>query len=276
MNLSIQSQTNNERRVTVLKSITTTLFFSIMLIMMPSFNSSTADLTDEDELILVVGASGRTGSYVIKYLKEEGRNFIAMTSNKERATKKFGEKYNWIEADVKKSESLDSIMIGVTKIISGLGTNEFEGPNSPEYIDYGGTKNLINAAEKAGTVTQFIQMSSSGITHKDNPLNRFGNVLVWKLKAEDYIRSSSIVHTIIRAGGLTNEESAFKGVRMQQGDSVAVNGGMTSRGNLAAICIEALSNQNAKNKTFEAFDDETIKPDTWQNSFSTLLSDEKQ
>ena len=212
MNLSIQSQTNNERRVTVLKSITTTLFFSIMLIMMPSFNSSTADLTDEDELILVVGASGRTGSYVIKYLKEEGRNFIAMTSNKERATKKFGEKYNWIEADVKKSESLDSIMIGVTKIISGLGTNEFEG----------------------------------------------------------------IVHTIVRAGGLTNEESAFKGVRMQQGDSVAVNGGMTSRGNLAAICIEPLSDQNAKNKTFEAFDDETIKPDTWQNSFSTLLSDEKQ
>ncbi|MBC8226092.1 MAG: hypothetical protein H8E74_03005, partial [Gammaproteobacteria bacterium] len=61
-----------------------------------------------------------------------------------------------------------------------------------------------------------------------------------------------------------------------QGDSVAVNGGMTSRGNLVAICIEALSNQNAKNKTFEAFDDETIKPDTWQNSFSTLLSDEKQ
>ena len=33
---------------------------------MPSFNSATADLTDEDELILVVGASGRTGSYVIK------------------------------------------------------------------------------------------------------------------------------------------------------------------------------------------------------------------
>jgi uncharacterized protein YbjT (DUF2867 family) len=268
--------TDNERIMTVLKSIITTLFFSIMLIMMPSFNSATADLTDEDELILVVGASGRTGSYVIKYLKQEGRNFIAMTSNKERATKKFSEKYNWVEADVKKSQSLDSIMVGVTKIISGLGANKFEGPNSPEYIDYGGTKNLINAAEKAGTVTQFIQMSSSGITHKDNPLNRFGNVLVWKLKGEDYIRSSSIVHTIIRAGGLTNEEAGFKGVRMQQGDYVAVNGGMTSRGNLAAICIEALSNQNAKNKTFEVFDDETIKPNTWQKTFSNLIPDEKQ
>ena len=45
-------------------------------------------------------------------------------------------------------------------------TNIFEGPNSPEFIDYGGTKNLIDAAKKAGTVKQFIQMSSSGITQE--------------------------------------------------------------------------------------------------------------
>ena len=106
------------------------------------------------------------------------------------------------------------------------------------------------------------------------PSNAIEAIIVHK--AEDYIRSSSIVHTIIRAGGLTNEEAGFKGVRMQQGDSVAVNGGMTSRGNLAAICIEALSNQNAKNKTFEVFDDETIKPNTWQKTFSNLIPDEKQ
>jgi uncharacterized protein YbjT (DUF2867 family) len=162
-------------------------------------------------------------------------------------------------------------MVGVTKIISGLGTNEYEGPNSPEYIDYGGTKNLINAAEKAGTVNQFIQISSSGVTHKDHPLNRFGNILVWKLKAEDYIRSSSIAHTIIRPGGLTNNEAGVKGVKMLQGDSVA---GMTSRGNVAAICIEALSNQDAINKTFEVFDDDLNHAD-WHDDFSMLLADEK-
>ena len=246
-------------------------FIAFVMSGTPSF-AINSDAIDDDELILVVGASGRTGSYVIKYLKQQGRNFVPMTSNKDRATKKFSEKYNWVEADVKKPESLDSIMVGVTKIISGLGANEFEGPNSPEYIDYGGTKNLINAAEKAGTVNQFIQISSSGVTDKDHPLNRLGNILVWKLKAEDYIRSSSIAHTIIRPGGLTNDEAGVKGVRMLQGDTVT---GMTSRGNLAAICIEALSNQDAKNKTFEAFDDKTLKPDAWRETFSKLISDEK-
>jgi len=259
--------------MTILKSIIASLFSVAIFLMLPSFNSESADIKDEDELILVVGASGRTGSYVIKYLKQQGRNFIPMTSNKDRATKKFTEKYNWVEADVKKPESLDSIMVGVTKIISGLGTNEFEGPNSPEYIDYGGTKNLINAAEKAGTVKQFIQISSSGVTHKDHPLNRFGNVLVWKLKAEDYIRSSSIAHTIVRPGGLTNHEVGIKGIRMEQGDT-AIRGGMTSRGNVAAICIEALSNHDAKNKTFEVFDDDLNNTD-WHHDFSMLLADEK-
>ena len=43
--------------------------------------------SSDDELVLVVGASGRTGSYVIKYLKESGINFIAMTSSIERAKK---------------------------------------------------------------------------------------------------------------------------------------------------------------------------------------------
>ena len=60
---------------------------------------------------------------------------------------------------------------------------------------------------------------------------------------------------------------------MQQGDTVPINGGLTSRGNLAAICIEALTNKNAKNKTFEVFDDETIKPDAWRKTFAKLIPD---
>jgi len=107
--------------MTVSRNKIATLIFSIMFLSMSLFHSVIADTTNEDELILVVGASGRTGSYVIKYLKQQDRNFIPMTSNKERAAKKISEKYNWVEADVKNPKSLDSIMVGVTAIISGLG-----------------------------------------------------------------------------------------------------------------------------------------------------------
>jgi uncharacterized protein YbjT (DUF2867 family) len=255
-------------------SIVFGLFMTLMMSGTPSLAINSDDIND-NELILVAGASGRTGVYVLKYLKAEGRNFIAMTSNRERAIEKVSDDYNWVEADVKDLKTLEPIMAGVTKIISGLGSTKFEGPNSPEHIDYGGIKNLVDVAEAAGTVDQIVLMSSSGVTQKDNPLNRFGNGLTWKLKGEDYLRASSISHTVVRAGGLTNTEAGIVSIRLQQGDR-ALNGGMTGRGNFAAICIEALTNQDAKNKTFEPFDDKTLEPDTWLKVFSKLIPDEKQ
>jgi uncharacterized protein YbjT (DUF2867 family) len=229
----------------------------------------------ENELILVVGASGRTGRYVIKYLKEDGRNFIAMTSNKARAMEKVEGDYNWVEADVKDPKTLEPIMVGVTKIISGLGASKFTGPNAPEFIDYGGLKNIVDVAVAAGTVDQIVQMSSSGLTQKDNPLNKYGKVLTWKLKGEDYLRASSISHTIIRAGGLADTEADSVGIRMQQGDTIPMNGGFTGRGNFAALCIEAIDNDAAKNKTFEAVDDDTREIGTWRQEFGLLVADEK-
>jgi uncharacterized protein YbjT (DUF2867 family) len=228
-----------------------------------------------EELILVVGASGRTGRYVLKYLKAQGRNFIAVTSNKERAMEKVEGDYNWVEADVKDPATLEPIMVGVTKIISGFGANKFEGPNGPEFVDYGGVKNLVDVAEAAGTVDQIVQMSSSGVTQEDNPLNKYGNVLTWKLKGEDYLRASSVAHTIIRAGGLADTEADSVGIRMQQGDTVRSEGGYTGRGNFAALCIEALTNEDARNKTFEAFDDDTQEIGAWRNKFASLTANEK-
>jgi uncharacterized protein YbjT (DUF2867 family) len=255
------------------------LVLSLMALVVMTTTSSCAvgdkKLASADELILVVGASGRTGRYVIKYLKEDGRNFIAMTSNKERAMEKVEGDYNWVEADVKDPKTLEPIMVGVTKIISGLGASKFTGPNAPEFIDYGGLKNIVDVAVAAGTVDQIVQMSSSGLTQKDNPLNKYGKVLTWKLKGEDYLRASSISHTIIRAGGLTDTEADSVGIRMQQGDTIPMNGGFTGRGNFAALCIEAIDNDAAKNKTFEAVDDDTREIGSWRQEFGLLVADEK-
>ena len=97
--------------------------------------------------------------------------------------------------------------------------------------------------------------------------------MVWKLKAEDYIRESKLTHTIIRPGGLLDNEKGFASVKMEQGDT-RVRGGMTSRGNVAAIAIESLTNKGAWNKTFEAFDNDEKLTD-WREEFSQLATDNK-
>jgi uncharacterized protein YbjT (DUF2867 family) len=65
---------------------------------------------------MVLGASGRTGRYVIKHLKEQGRNFISVTSSKERAIEKVGPRYNWVEADIKDPAQLGPLLTGVTRV----------------------------------------------------------------------------------------------------------------------------------------------------------------
>jgi uncharacterized protein YbjT (DUF2867 family) len=251
------------------------LVLAVMLNGLPSYSMGDKDAASEKELIMVLGASGRTGRYVIKYLKEQGSNFIAVTSNKERAIEKVGEGYNWVEADIKDPAQLGPLMVGVTKIISGVGANVFEGPNGPEFVDYGVHKSMVELAEAEGTVEHIVLMSASGVTQEDHVMNIRGNVLKWKLKGEDAVRASSITHTIIRTGGLENDEADTVGIRIQQGDTVQSSGGFTGRGNFAALCIEALTNEGAKNKTFEAFDDDTRKIGAWRNDFASLTADEK-
>ena len=78
---------------------------------------------------------------------------------------------------------------------------------------------------------------------------------------------------LIIGGGI----SAYKAldlIRLLKKNNVIIKAILTKSGKefVTPLSVTTLT----KNKTFEAFDDETIKPDTWQNSFSTLLSDEKQ
>jgi uncharacterized protein YbjT (DUF2867 family) len=50
-------------------------------------------------------------------------------------------------------------------------------------------------------VDHIVLISSMGVTMKDHPLNRLGNILKWKKQSEDYLMSSGIPYTIIHPGG---------------------------------------------------------------------------
>lgn len=67
-------------------------------------------------------------------------------------------------------------------------------------IDWIGQKKQIDIAKESG-VDHIVLISSMGVTQKDHPLNRLGNILVWKKRSEDYLIASGIPYTIIHPGG---------------------------------------------------------------------------
>ena len=112
-------------------------------------------------------------------------------------------------------------------------------------------------------------------------LNAFG-VLDAKDKGECSIRDSGIPYTIVRPGQLIDgpftsydlntliqaTTNGTKGVTLGKGDRL---NGQTSRIDVAAACVAALSSDAAKNKTFEIIN-QGPRPDPipWEVLFSQL------
>jgi uncharacterized protein YbjT (DUF2867 family) len=250
------------------------LLFLLVFTLLPGCTSgpSNQSAAGGAERILVLGASGRSGRYIIAELAKDGRNFIAATSNVERARENAGADYNWIEVDVRDPASVRAAMTDVTHVISALGATSFEGENGPEFVDYMGVRNVVDAALEAD-VRRMVLISASGVTNRDHPLNKLGNVMVWKLKGEDHLRDSGLPYTIIRPGGLLDKDAGQFRIVLRQGDDLPYTSklSVTTRGDLALLCLAALDAEEFRNVTLEAFNDRTQPADdAWKEQLAQL------
>jgi uncharacterized protein YbjT (DUF2867 family) len=202
----------------------------------------------DGELILVAGATGRTGQLVVSELLASGYRVRAFVRNAEEAREKFDVDIDFAVGDVRQRESIDAALDGVAAIICAIGAGRGDPSNGPEFVDYGGVMNLVEAARDAD-LRQFVLMSSGGVTHEDHVLNKmFDNVLIWKFKGEEAVRNSGVPYTIVRPGGLIDKPSDPSAVILQQGDS---GEGMIPRADVAIILVNSLQYPEALGKTFE-------------------------
>jgi uncharacterized protein YbjT (DUF2867 family) len=222
--------------------------------------------------VLVVGATGQTGRLLVADLRAEGFQVSAFVRDAERARKTLGDDVELYVGDVKDPASIAKAMQNADALVSAIGARGAKGPDRPEMIDYQGVKNLADAAA-AAQLKHFVLLSSMGVTHEDNPLNKlFGNVLIWKGKGEQAVRDSGVPYTVIRPAGLVNEAAGKGRITMVQGDPRGQK--VIPRADVATVCLEALRNPDtAAGKTLEVFrvDGEAIED--WSAAFAALSSD---
>ncbi len=231
-----------------------------------------ASHVNTDEVILVAGATGQAGSRVVQQLKSLGyKNILAMTRNQERAISNFGSDIEWVEANVTEPESLQKAFKGVDRVISAIGSSREPG-NGTEAVEYLGVKNMTDAAIDNG-VKVLVITSSAGVTDEDHELNRIlDNVMIWKLKGEEYLRDSGLNYSIVRSGGFKpNIPGGQFGVYFSQADDSRA--GQISVDDLASVLIEAANNPDAHGKTYETFNYVTRYPAAWPGTFAFLEKD---
>jgi uncharacterized protein YbjT (DUF2867 family) len=220
-------------------------------------------------VVLIAGATGLIGRDIAQEVAEAGYTVRAMTRNPEKARREFGDKYEWVSGDVRDVESLARALTGVDYVISTINGDSRTGPLSPEFIDFAGNRNLIDAARAAGT-KHFVLISSatSGpqVDQSQNPAS--GYVRYFKTKAEAYLRASGMAHTIVAPGRLKYEPGGKVGVRLLARKDYEIS--TTTSGDIGMVVVESLTNSTANGKAFTLRNDDSLPPGAWRQMFAAM------
>ncbi|QYO67500.1 SDR family oxidoreductase [Leptolyngbya sp. 7M] len=212
----------------------------------------------------VAGATGETGRRIVKELVQRGIPVSALVRDREKAAQVLPPGVNLVVGDVLQPDSLRAAMGDSTVLISATGAAPSFDPTGPYKVDYEGTKNLVDAA-KANGLEHFVMVSSLCTSQLFHPLNLFWLILVWKKRAEEYLQNSGLTYTIVRPGGLKNEDNS-DAIVMAKADSLF--DGSIPRTKVAQVCVESLFQPAARNKIVEII----AKPDATVQPFETLFA----
>lgn len=214
----------------------------------------------------VAGATGETGRRIVQALVNANIPVRAMVRNLETAQTILPPEAELVLGDVLKPESLPEALGDCTVVLSATGARPSLNPTGPYQVDYQGTKNLIEVA-KEKNIEQFVMVSSLCVSKFFHPLNLFWLVLFWKKQAESDLQKSGLTYTIVRPGGLRNEDTP-DAVVMSKADTLF--DGSIPRTKVAQVCVQALQQPQARNKIVEIVAQAEATASSWEALFAQI------
>jgi uncharacterized protein YbjT (DUF2867 family) len=215
----------------------------------------------------VAGATGETGSRIVTQLMKRGVPVKALVRDRAAAQAQLPVGVELVQGDVTDSASLRAAIADCTVLLSATGARPSLDPTGPYQVDYEGTKNLIEIAKEVG-IEHFVMVSSLCVSKFFHPLNLFWLVLYWKKQAEEYLQASGLTYTIVRPGGLKNEDADHRPLIMAPADTLFE--GNIPRLKVAEVCVEALYQPAARNKIVEIVAQENAAEQSFEQLFAGL------
>ena len=212
----------------------------------------------------VAGATGETGRRIVTELLKRNIPVRALVRNLEAAKDILPAAAELVLGDVLQKDSLSEAIGDSTVVLCATGARPSFDPTGPYLVDCEGTKNLVDVAKAKG-IEHFVLVSSLCVSQFFHPLNLFWLILVWKKQAEEYLQKSGLIYTIVRPGGLKNEDNSDP-IVMSAADTLFE--GSIPRTKVAQVSVEALSQAEAQNKIVEV----VAKPDASDGTFQDLFA----
>ncbi|AZK45835.1 SDR family oxidoreductase [Paenibacillus lentus] len=190
--------------------------------------------------VFVAGAHGRTGRHIIKALQKGNYNVRGLVRSEEQRFNllKWGAMPYIGDLNTEFSEGI----IDADAVICAVGAGD---KSDPEEIDHLGTVRLIEQSELLG-VKRFILISSMGTLEPERMPKILKPYLSAKRRAEKVLEASTLCHTILRPGGLTDELPTGKVSVHQEFTDL----GFIPRSDLAQAAVLALTLSETENTSF--------------------------
>ena len=216
------------------------------------------------EIVVVAGATGRTGRLIVEELLNRSYQVRAMVRSAAQAGALQREGVELAEGDLTSIDSLEKIIEGAHYLISAIGSKKPFNKEENNRVDNMGNQNLTKSALAKG-VRHMVVISSIGVGNSRYAISFFFRLLMtpvlrMKEKSEEFIRSCGISYTIIRPGGLADRDLPGKTV-FGEGGKIS---GSVNRKEIARVCVDALTNPSMKNRTLEVVNDATVKAELKQ------------
>ena len=149
--------------------------------------------------VLVAGATGYLGNYLVKAFKNRGCYVRALARNPEKLKHLTEFVDDIFIGEITKPDSLQGICDDIDIVISSIGITRQRDNLSYMDVDYRGNYNLLKEAVNH-SVSKFIYISA---LHKSQ--NRILKILQAKLKFENELIGSGLNYSIVRANGFFSD-----------------------------------------------------------------------
>jgi len=161
--------------------------------------------------VLVTGASGFVGSYVVPALLAEGHRVVALVrseKNGEQVLRRLGApdrgSVEIRHGDVTLPETLPSALRGVDAVVHLVAIpRDYNGGADLRFVNTEGTRNVVEAARSAD-VRRFVHMGAMGV--QDDPKLHYASS---KAKAEALVAASGLDYTILKPSLQFAERDGF-------------------------------------------------------------------
>jgi len=211
--------------------------------------------------VLIVGANGKVARHSIKHIGNSNKHeAVAMIRKEEQVSelKELGAAETVI-ADLE--GDISHAFKGVDAVIFAAGSGPHTGADKTVLIDLWGAIKTIDEAKKHG-INRFVMVSAINVDEPESAPIAMRHYVVAKKLADDHLKASGLDYTIVRPGGLTNDEPTGK-ILLEE--KIGHRNTTITRADVGHVVVETLDKKNTYGKSFEILNGETSIKDAILN-----------